>query len=486
MLGGYACAAHLGFGIAEIDPTLTAITAEPEEFGHLPMIASLQDAWHRVIEASPHLKLLARAAVVGHDYFVRKEGADMDEPMPDMEAKYDELWRKDMITGGTPLGTAYGSYVFDDDLEEAIANALLPGNNLTAKQVRMAEKPQDHMSIITLWSQTPWIMENWPIQKLIDRSMSRLRFEAFWRSLPTLEEELRIRAQLNPLASIPLRALPSVPLNKLNDSQFLWVFLDRLGIQHPEAEGLDTCTCAAAKPVKKGRHFRRCAKGGGITFVHDCTRDVIASMHRHAGVVVQVEPQGILPGTDERPADVLAIGTGAQHRDVAIDIAVVDSQELATDAEARMCAMTSGLKARKYTAWKRTRTTHAGAPTMEERLRNNGYDCVPLVFEVDGATDGTFATYIKKLSEIANQRRGHDQAYFQSRWKTAIAMTLAKRGAQAAIRRARTVQCRTVPATGVDDDEYGDGPLGTFGVEAPNVLGFTDTASPVYSDGSFY
>jgi len=209
-------------------------------------------------------------------------------------------------------------------------------------------------------------------------------------------------------------------------------------------------------------------------------------MHRHAGVVVQVEPEGMLPGTRERPADINAIEMGSQRRDLAIDTAVVDSQEVRRDGDARRCALTTGTKARTYTAWKRHRTATPGGPSMEDRLRTHGYDCLPLVFEVDGATCGTFATYINKLSEIANARRGHDTQYFKSRWMTAIAMTLAKRGAQAAIRRAHTVQCRTGTGTGMDIDDNGDGPLGPIGVEAPNVLGFTASAAPVYTDGFFY
>ena len=122
---------------------------------------------------------------------------------------------------------------------------------------------------------------------------------------------------------------------------------------------------------------------------------------------------------------------------------------------------------------------------MAERLLHQGYDCVPLVFEVDGATDGNFATYIKKLSEIAFTRRGHDQQYFVERWTTAIAMTIAKRSGQAGIRRARALQSRS-KGTGAELDELGDGPLGSFGVEPPHYIGATDTAAPIYANGSFY
>ena len=92
--------------------------------------------------------------------------------------------------------------------------------------------------------------------------------------------------------------------------------------------------------------------------------------------------------------------------------------------------------------------------------------------------------HIKKLSEIANIRRGHDQRYFSARWKTTIAMTLAKRGAQAAIRRSHELQGRSSTANNLHD--YDDGPLSSFGVEPPVVMGATDSAAPVFKDGSFY
>ena len=121
---------------------------------------------------------------------------------------------------------------------------------------------------------------------------------------------------------------------------------------------------------------------------------------------------------------------------------------------------------------------------MEERLRSQGYDCLPLVFEVDGATTQTFANYIKKLSEIANVRRGHDQHYFTARWKTTLAMTIAKRTAQAAIRRSHELQGRHRTASELFTLD--DGPLSSFGVEPPLVMGASASAAPVFKDGHFY
>lgn len=42
-------------------------------------------------------------------------------------------------------------------------------------------------------------------------------------------------------------------------------------------------------------------------------------------------------------------------------------------------------------------------------------------------------TILLKLSEIAHTRRGHNEQRFMAKWRTRIAMTLAKRGAQVPI-----------------------------------------------------
>ena len=64
-------------------------------------------------------------------------------------------------------------------------------------------------------------------------------------------------------------------------------------------------------------------------------------------------------------------------------------------------------------------------------------------------------------------------------------MTIAKRSAQVGIRRAQTLQNRS-NGTPTQLDDYGDGPLGSFGVEAPHHLGATESASPIFADGGFY
>ena len=114
---------------------------------------------------------------------------------------------------------------------------------------------------------------------------------------------------------------------------------------------------------------------------------------------------------------------------------------------------------------------------MEERLLQRGMDCTPIIFEVDGATTGTWARYLKKLSEIAHTRRGHNEKRFVAKWRTRIAMTLAKRGAQVAIRRSHAIQCSSNSSyTGWDSPGDDDGPMGAFGVEQRTEMAADSTA----------
>ena len=92
----------------------------------------------------------------------------------------------------------------------------------------------------------------------------------------------------------------------------------------------------------------------------------------------------------------------------------------------------------------------------------------PLGFSTSGASATSYSTLIKKISDIAYERRGHDKRYFRHRWTVDIAMTLAKRGAQVAIRRSHKL------SENVSVDQvlaYGAGPLGDASAENPMTVG---------------
>ncbi len=103
---------------------------------------------------------------------------------------------------------------------------------------------------------------------------------------------------------------------------------------------------------------------------------------------------------------------------------------------------------------------------MEDRLRDHNIKFVPLAFEIGSAESGAWSKTLKKLSEIAHARRGHDKDYFRSWWTTEIAMCLAKRGAQAALRNAHLCMADANAVLNIDE-----GAFGNFGVEIPLLAG---------------
>ena len=100
--------------------------------------------------------------------------------------------------------------------------------------------------------------------------------------------------------------------------------------------------------------------------------------------------------------------------------------------------------------------------TMEERLAERNIAFMPVAFEVGGAETGAWSKLLKQLSEIAHSRRGHDKTYFRQRWSMEVAMCLARRGAQGALRRANTFRS-------ANSEALDDGVLGGVGSEQPLV-----------------
>ena len=103
---------------------------------------------------------------------------------------------------------------------------------------------------------------------------------------------------------------------------------------------------------------------------------------------------------------------------------------------------------------------------MEDRLRDHNLIFVPLAFEIGCAESGAWSKTLKKLSEIAHARRGHDKDYFRSLWTTEIAMCLAKRGAQQALRNAHLCLAGANAVLNIDEGAFGDA-----GVEIPLIVG---------------
>jgi len=170
-----------------------------------------------------------------------------------------------------------------------------------------------------------------------------------------------------------------------------------------------------------------------------------------------------------RPADVLIHGAGPEKRDLCVDVVVYDerNRESTSQPEQERRAQSTGRAARVAERVKRAAKIAGCDRTKAEMLWERGKAFTPLGFEVGGGQGATWAKLLKNLSDFAHQRRGHHKAYFVKRWRTQMAATLIKRGAEVALRRAYSLKVAstfsslgpTAETMAQFGDEFMEGPL---------------------------
>ena len=126
-----------------------------------------------------------------------------------------------------------------------------------------------------------------------------------------------------------LNALPSKSLGlHLRKAEFVTAARYRLGMSVFRQEG--QCPMPRCHRVNdiRGDHAISCAVGGERIAKHNHMRDGVFQAAVQAGLGPSKEPEGLLPGCDDRPADVL-IPFWTQGRDTALDITVVNPLQCA-------------------------------------------------------------------------------------------------------------------------------------------------------------
>ena len=63
----------------------------------------------------------------------------------------------------------------DDEILRQVDEACDAGG-LSFLRLDMIARPGEHPSILRLLCKVPWVIKNWPIRKLINRSQARSRF----------------------------------------------------------------------------------------------------------------------------------------------------------------------------------------------------------------------------------------------------------------------------------------------------------------------
>ena len=186
-----------------------------------------------------------------------------------------------------------------------------------------------------------------------------------------------------------LCALPSKPLGlHLRRSEFVAAAKYRLGIQVFSIEA--ECPMSKCRMIsdRLGDHAISCGIGGERIARHNHCRDALFQAAQQAGLGPSREPDGLLPGSDDRPADLLIpFWTGGQ--DTALDFTVVNPLQSALVRQTAKeggsaVAHAHGVKLKKY----------------EERCGAEGITFLPLAVDTLG---GWHPTALETITRLGRQ-----------------------------------------------------------------------------------
>ena len=145
-----------------------------------------------------------------------------------------------------------------------------------------------------------------------------------------------------------------------------------------------------------------CARRVGDRYaVHDNCRDVLQKCGRNAGVVSKTEEPLVLPGTEERPGDVIYDGIGQGGGDLVVDVTVVDTFagfDTLSQGEVLKRSLKVGASARMA---EKNKSNKKGGPHREEmwvRIQRQGKEFFPVGFETSGASTSQCNKLLQKLA----------------------------------------------------------------------------------------
>ena len=162
-----------------------------------------------------------------------------------------------------------------------------------------------------------------------------------------------------------------------------------------------------------GDHAISCAAGGERIAKHNHVRDAIFAAAAQAALGPRKEPGGLLPGTDDRPADIL-LPYWSQGRDTALDITVVNPlqgalvNQVAVDGE-------SGVR----------HAFNAKMSKYDDRCAAEGIAFVPLAVDTFGGWHGAALDVLSKLGrQVARQvGKEEEEGVRQLRQRVSVLLT---------------------------------------------------------------
>ena len=184
-------------------------------------------------------------------------------------------------------------------------------------------------------------------------------------------------------------AYPSKALGlHLRRSEFVAASKYRLGLPVFEQEAECPMPRCPGLSDKMGDHAISCGLGGERIARHNHVRDALFQTAVQAGLGPRKEPDGLLPGSDDRPADVL-IPFWTSGKDTALDITVVNPLQTALVTRASQ----DGNSAVEH--------AHMGkARKYEERCAREGITFIPLAVDTLG---GWHSTALETITRLGRQ-----------------------------------------------------------------------------------
>ncbi len=194
------------------------------------------------------------------------------------------------------------------------------------------------------------------LSKLVDKAKNDQILAAYANSREDLAR-LRSKSSKNAQAFLSRPrslATSGVPLQSLSSEEFRLAEQFHLGID--QRRGRDFCPYAHPTREPLGRlmqHAQTCKPGGDTYKVHTSLTNFLVELAGKAGVPCDREPLDLIPGSQERPADVLL--RGIEGRMIAVDVTFVNTLSTTTLPRASVtagaaCASREAAKIAKYRA----------------------------------------------------------------------------------------------------------------------------------------
>ena len=195
-----------------------------------------------------------------------------------------------------------------------------------------------------------------------------------------------------------LTALPSKALGlHLRKSEFILAARYRLGLPIYLQEGVCPMTNCRGFGDKYGDHSISCAINGERIAKHNHVRDALHAAASQAALGPRKEPAGLLPGSDDRPADVL-LPFWSNGKDAALDISIVNPLQqalvgqVARDGDSGV-KHSFNLKVRKY----------------GDRCEAEGFMFIPMIVDTFGGWHKESLDVVTKLGRQVGRQTGKEE-----------------------------------------------------------------------------